>query len=532
MNLKRLTAERGMALVTAMITAAVLVTIAGASLIYSRSDAMVSDNSRYGSTALWAAQLGTEQAKNYLKTAGKWKTVVSSETVAAAGTTYSGLPGATYGATVAPYGTTPGRFQILADGTAPDGSSIELEEIVAFADDTIGLDAINIQGFGTHTEFEGGGSLNIPKYFIDARDHDRNGRPCVTGSPYCSTFTAAAIAGTETTINNDVKQELNRVREQMVDDGNDCAPNGSNCNGEYEAGRYWIKQQSYSTATAPPPGACPTDTTPGCYKTLPLNVPELHATNHAINTGPIYASNAGDTPWSEMFVGPIHGSPETRALANADDALLIARIHRLLEFALLSDVSDRFALTANVTSGTTTIGSWDDPKVAIICDTNAQLDAKMRRLSAEPPCNGATSPNDFKIQNAATVLNGTGLLIVPRTLQIDDGRLNWRGIVLILDKGRLKIKNGGNPNVAGMILGTVVSQDDSGASTKIDLIGLDTSTTVTNPFYAEPATSPAPPSYVQTIHGFGVKYSRESINNALSPGSTTLAWREIYQGEQ
>jgi hypothetical protein len=528
MNSTRPTAERGMAMVTAMITAAVLVTIASASLMYSRSDSMVSDNSKHGSTAIWAAQLGTEQAKNFLKTDGKWKTVgVTPEEVAPAGTTYSGLPGATYAATVAAYGATPGRFLIQAEGTAPDGSTTKIEEIVAFADDSIGLDAINIQGFGTHTALQEN-NIRVPKYFIDARDHDRNGRPCVTGSPYCSTFTAAALAGTEGNINTDVKPELFNLRSRMVNDGNGCNPSGSNCTGDYEAGLYWIKKHVPAFSTT----SCNEGDPPPCYKALPLNIAEIHANNHTPNEAPSYTSNGGDTPWSEMFLGPIHGSPETRALADADDALLVQRIHRLLEHAVASDVSDRVALTANITSGTTTIGSWDDPKIAIICDDNPQLDPKMRRLTAEPPCNGATSPNDFKIQNVGTVFNGTGLLIVPRTLQIDDGRFNWRGIVLILDKGRFYIKNGGNPNVAGMVLGTVISQDDTGNSTKIDLIGLKQSTTVTNPFYSEPATSPAPPSYVQTIHGFGVKYSRESINNALSAGSTTLAWREVYQGEQ
>lgn len=516
--------ERGMAFVTAMITGAVLITITAASLIYSRSDVMVSDNAKYGSRALWIAQLGAERAKNFLRTDGTWKTVTSTATVAAAGTTYAGLPGATYSTTVAPYGGTPGRFLIQAGGTAPDASTAQIEEIVAFVDDSLGFDAINVQGIGTHTALDEN-NIHIPKYFIDARDHDRNGRPCLTGSPSCTNFTAAAIAGTATTINNDVKQELFRLREHMVGDGNACNASGSNCDGDFEAGLYWIKKQvpAYSTASCNEGDPAP------CYKALPLNVPHLHANDHASNVAPVYTSGGGDTPWSEMFVGPIHGTPETRVLSNADDVILQQRIQRLLEFALNTDVSRRRAISADLTTNQT-YGSWDDPKVVIICDTNSN-NAKMARLSTEPPCNGNNAPNVTYVRNDA-VVTGTGLLIVPRELQFNDARFNWRGIVLLLEQGRFTIKNGGNPNVAGMVLGTVVAQDATGSDPKIKLIGVTTSTTATNPFYGEPATSPAPPSFVQTIHGFGVKFSRESINNALGAGMTTLAWREVYAGEQ
>ena len=513
-----------MALATTLVCAAVLTTLAAMSMVASRSDALVSDNAKSASRALWVAQIGAERAKNALRKDGNWKNVTSTLTVAASGSTYSGIPGATYSSTAAPYGGTPGRFVIQAAGTAPDGSSAQIEEIIGFVDDTLAFDAINIQGNGTHTALDEN-NIHIPKYFIDGRNHDRNGMPCVLGSPYCSASTVAAISGTAATINNDVKLELFRLREHMVSDGNACNASGSNCTGAFEAGRYWIKQQSPAYSTSP----CNEGDPAPCYKSLPLNVPELHATNHAANAAPVYTAEAGDTPWSNMFVGPIHGSPETRILTNGEDVILQQRIQRVLDVALNSDVSRRRAITADLGTNQT-FGSWDEPVIAIICDTGSN-DPKLARLSVEPPCNGTNAPNVVHVQSNS-VVTGTGILIVARELEMVNTSFNWRGIVLILEQGRFTIKNGGNPDVSGMVLGTVVSQDATGSDPKVKLIGLTTDTQSANPFVSEPPTSPSPPASVQTIHGFGVKFSHESVNNALSAGMTTLAWREVYAGEQ
>ncbi len=73
----RMREEKGFALVSAMVIAAVLMTVAAASLIYSRSDVMVSDNAKQGSTALWIAQLGTERAKNFLRQDAGFKSVTA-----------------------------------------------------------------------------------------------------------------------------------------------------------------------------------------------------------------------------------------------------------------------------------------------------------------------------------------------------------------------------------------------------------------------------------------------------------------------
>jgi hypothetical protein len=220
------------------------------------------------------------------------------------------------------------------------------------------------------------------------------------------------------------------------------------------------------------------------------------------------------------------------------DQALQDSIVAMLEFALNSDVGDRGAITSNLTTNRSW-GTWDDPKIVLTCDTgfnvgpggSARTQAIVRRLSAEPPCNGSNAPNDVKIQSNA-VVTGTGILILTRTLQLDDARFNWRGIVLVLDQGRLQIKNGGNPDIRGMVLGTVVLQDENGSDPKIKLIGLGAANSIANPFINEPPPPSTPPSVYGTIYGFGVKFSAESIENALTPGMVTVAWHEVYEGEE
>jgi hypothetical protein len=200
-----------------------------------------------------------------------------------------------------------------------------------------------------------------------------------------------------------------------------------------------------------------------------------------------------------------------------------------------SNVTDRRAITANLTTSQT-YGSWDDPKIVITCDPSFNGDLPrsrdlIRRLSAEPPCNGNSAPTNVYVDGHAAV-TGTGLLIVTREMELRDTNFNWRGIVLVLDKGRFYIRNGGSPDVRGVVLGTIAVQDDNGNSPKVDFRDLETANALANPFISEPPPPSSPPSVYGTIYGFGVKYSVEAIENALSASAVTLAWHEAYEGEE
>jgi hypothetical protein len=540
--------ESGMALVTALITAVVLVTMAAAALTYSRSDAMVSDNSKHGSGAVWIAQLGAERAKNELRdsdSARHWTKIASSTNFYTSGTTYSGMPGAAYDTTVAPYGVAgSGKFLIQANGTAPDGSSVAIEEVVSFAGAALDLAAINIQGTGTHTKLDGGNNYGIPSYFIDGRNHDRNGIVCgadvdgdsISDSATCTTVSAPkpAIRGTTTTINNDVANELGNLKQHIVNDatqGGTCS-GAASCNAPktsntiQNAGSWWIRNSSGLSAT----NCTQSDaiSNPACYWNLDLADVRLNATGHPSGSPPVEANASGDTLWNVMFRGPVIGGTLGYAVNGVEDNALRDAIQQILNYAVNSNVGDRVAISSHITTDQTW-GTWAHPKVVIACEAANHPNAKMVRLGQEPPCNGNAAPNNLNVDNNA-VVTGTGLLIVGRDLELRDTRFNWRGIILILQQGRLQIRSGGNPDTRGMILGTVVVQDDVGSDPKLKLAYLTQTNSIANAFMNDP-TPGSHSSVYDTIYGFGVKYSAEAVANALSGAMTTLSWRESYRGE-
>ena len=527
-----------MALVTALITALVLVTLATASMIYSRSDVMVSDNSKHGSAALWLAQLGNERAKNYLRTDNGWKNVPGSTSpLYAAGTTYSGIPNATYGTSVSFLGNLGGgkKFLIRTDATAPDGSSVAVEESVALAGANIDLQAINVQGTGTHTKLDDSNPTRVPSWFIDARDHDRNGNVCGAGNTVCPTaFLASALAGTPGTASNDARVEMDNMREDLANEAVDCQTDGSDCDTPFMSGLYWMKKAGFSDASCARGAPFP------CDKSLNLGDPHLFAYTHTLNLAPAYPDST-DTPWAEMFHGPIVSADNDadpdyhdalRILTSSQDTLLQNLVIELLQFALNTDNSRRRAITTDITTSHAAgaYGTWSDPTVTIICDPGHPV-LEMAKLSSEFPCNGIAAPNNTQVRNGA-VFTGTGLLIVPRSLEIDDATFHWRGIVLVLNQGRFQVKKiGGSADACGMVLGAVLLQDETGNDMKVDFIQ-GSPTECDNQFAALPTRSPPLTGSPLHLHGFGVKYSKEAVENALTSSLITIAWREVYQGEQ
>ena len=311
--------------------------------------------------------------------------------------------------------------------------------------------------------------------------------------------------------------------------GNPCNGAGS-CNAPKtadtirNAGSYWLANGSGLTNANCNQG----DPVP-CYWNLDLADARLNATGHASGVSPVVANASGDTLWNVMFQGPVIGGLFGYAVNGVEDNALRNSIEQILNYALNSNVGDRHAISADISSGTHSYGTWAHPAVVIVCQPG-HPSAKMARLGTEPPCNGAGNNNNNFTVTGNSVVTGTGLLIVGRTLELVNARFNWRGIVLILDEGRLQVKSGGNPDTRGVILGTVVVQDDTGADPKLKLAYLTQTNSIANAFMSDPA--PASHSAVyDTIYGFGVKYSAEAVANALSGAMTTISWRESYRGE-
>ncbi len=543
--------ESGMALMGAIVVAAVLMTVAVTSLIYSRSDVMVSDNAKHGSTALWIAQLGSERAKNFLKRNAGFKTIpVGAPTeLYAPGTTYAGLPGATYGASVSRYGGN--KFLIDSSATGPDGTSVRIQEVVGLPAIDLDLAAINLHGVGTHTKLDA--SFGVPAWFIDARNHDRHGQPILSGptqitQPAFLGTTESVSANSETSVN----RELCNVRNSMIQRGNSCnsAGNGT-CDGEKRgrdgdgAGRFYMRSLGLSTCS------CSTDY--NC-NTFNLDADQLNAVAHA-NSQPPQPPSHSDTRWSDdptgtpstnpvWYRGPLVGNPPTDIMTGPQATQLAQTIELLLEFALHSNIRDRRAITADITSDTTTgasgtssdpnrFGTWDNPVIAILCDPS-HPNAKLARLSQEPPCNGQSAPSITQMRTSSARIAGTGVLLIGREIDIgNQAQFSWRGIVLVLDSGRVEARNiNGNFESCGMVLGTYVLQANSSGNFPKLRFGEAAHRNCANYFATEPAPATALPSEIATIRGIGVKYSQEAIDNALTAGLTTLAWHEVYESEQ
>ena len=556
--------ERGFTLISSLMIAGVLMTLAVTSLVYSRSDVMVSDNAKHGSTALWIAQLGTERAKNFLRKDAGFKTVSAPTTLYAAGTTYDGLPGATYGASVSPYGGN--KFLIDSSASAPDGSSVRIQEVVALPAIDLDLAAINLHGVGTHTKLVEPG-LAVPAWYIDARNHDRHGQPILSGP---SQFTQPGFRGTTESVSDPsnptaVRRELCDLRNQMITEGNTCNAQGSGqCQGEKTgsngngAGKFFVKTLGLSTCNCNTNLQCndPSDATSIVGSRLNLADPRLNAVNHATSQPPTAPSHS-DTVWTDdpsgtpfsgvspdWYLGPLVANPPTEIMSAPDATALAQNIELLLEFSLHSNVRDRRAITADITSNTTIgasgtssdpnqFGTWDNPVIAVLCDPS-HSNPKMARLSQEPPCNGVSAPSTTQIKTASARVAGTGLLIIGRTIDIGAAaEFSWRGIVLVLDAGRVYATNiNGNEQACGMVLGTMVLQADSGGNYPKLRFADAQHKNCPNYFVTEPTPASSIPSEIATIHGIGVKYSQESIDNALTAGLTTLAWHEVYESEQ
>jgi hypothetical protein len=179
-------------------------------------------------------------------------------------------------------------------------------------------------------------------------------------------------------------------------------------------------------------------------------------------------------------------APGASPLVRALDATERSRLQQALD-----DIIQRTAelpeekiqrVTASLTSGSHTYGTWEEPKVTQIEEGTEALD-----LSG-----GAT-------------INGVGVLIIPRAVRLENATLNWQGIVLVLGDGDLRAED---PAACGQILGAVIVRDDSAADRKLDL------------------------DLVRRSDGgcmpFTVSYSCESVTRALLLLMRTVSWIEKF----
>jgi hypothetical protein len=140
-------------------------------------------------------------------------------------------------------------------------------------------------------------------------------------------------------------------------------------------------------------------------------------------------------------------------------------------------------ITADITSGTHTYGTPEVPKVTVVEDGTGALEISGR-----------------------AIVNGAGVLLVPRVVQLRNATLNWRGMVVIVDDGDLRI---GDVAACGQITGSVVIRDDATLDQKFDL-DLVEATALCSPF--------------------AVNYSCEATTRALALLARTVSWTEKFDG--
>jgi hypothetical protein len=111
----------------------------------------------------------------------------------------------------------------------------------------------------------------------------------------------------------------------------------------------------------------------------------------------------------------------------------------------------------------------------------------------------------FEISGGA-VLNGVGILLVPRVLQLRASTVNWQGLVVIVGDGDLRADD---PAVCGQIVGGVIIRDDTAMDRKFDLDVIERTGSCTP---------------------FAVNYSCEAVARALALLMRTDSRMEKFDG--
>ena len=520
--------DRGIALPITLVVMSALVGLAGAGLILSRSDLMISNNVVTGAKAIWTAMAGAEIGKNWLKanlTSGPFPTTLGPTTYVSGN----------YTVTIDRYnsGTNDGKFRITSTGVGPDNSHRVVEEVVRIPD------LVNIVGAVTIDGDETGSQLNtnylsdmviplskeIPSFSIDGRNHDKDGNlsnTCADISP---------IAGTTNNLNTDVTGRVDSLKDNIVKESFNCNETGTDC----PPGLFWVRgslpgaNYRYIRSGTDCPGCgCPTNPLlPQCYQNLDLSAPELWATavtDNLVNPPAVTIPVAPNDRGPFMYDTPANVTDPNlvKVLTSTEVTQLQKAINDILDFAINAQASEKVCIVGDISGGTQTIGTWTDPKIAIVSDPNSN-NLRMKALSTAAPCSGAGgSGNDLDVKDGA-VVDGAGILIVPKRLRIEDATFNWQGIVVVLDDGDLRVTDS---DACGTIIGAVILQDLQGNDPKLDLDTVEQQgnggvCAVRPPLGCNPYTNQCTP--------FSINYSCEAVDNALGNLILqTISWSEKY----
>lgn len=449
----------GVVLVTTLLLLALLMIIGMSGVMLSRTDLLISRNLLTGTQALWAARAGAEVGKNWLEMnlPGTPLPVTLGPTPLADGT---------YTVTIAALGN--GVYRVTAVGLGPEQSRRAVEETVRLPDFTP-LGVITSVGDGLRPDFDdasGGIGRRIPDFSIDGRNHAPNGSLsalCPAISPF-----AATQAGAQ----HDITAAVETLKREVVTRANSfCLADGSSAAGPCTPGLSWVRG----------PGASPRFTNgpcvaadPTCFLNLDLAAAALRAVAHPADlhlpSPPADRGPFAPGPAIQPLVRLLNAAEQTRLQTAITD--ITQRVGELPEEKVLR-------IATSLTSGTHTYGTVAEPQVTHVEDGGSALDL-----------------------SGGAVMNGAGVLLIPRVVRLMDATLNWSGVVLITDDGDLRVEDAA---ACGQILGAVIVRDDAASDRKFDLDRVQ-------------AGGSCPP--------FAVNYSCETVTRALTMLMRTVSWTE------
>ncbi|MBI3301924.1 MAG: hypothetical protein HYZ72_07590 [Deltaproteobacteria bacterium] len=453
--------ESGIVLITTLLLITLLMVIGASGLGLSRTDLLISRNLLTGVQALWLARAGAEIGKNWLEV----NLPVTPLPVTLGPTD---LANGTYTVSIAALGG--GAYRLTAVGLGPEGSRRVVEEIVRLPD-FAPAGAVTSDGDGLHPDFDdnsGGIGRRIPDFNVDGRNHAPDG----TLSALCPGVSPFAV--TQAAAQTDLTNAADTLKREVVTRANSfCLPNGSDAAGTCTPGLSWVRgagasPRFISTSCAP--------MNPTCFLNLDLAAAALRATalppdanlpTAPENRGP-FTPSGGATP----FIRLLNAAEQTRLHTALAD--ILQRAGELPEDKTLH-------LTASLTAGAHTYGTFAEPKVTQVEDGLGELDL-----------------------SGGAVVNGVGVLIVPRIVRLRNATLNWQGIVLVVGEGDLRVED---PAACGQVLGAVVVRDDATPDRKLDL------------------------DQVRRGGGcapFAVNYSCETVTRALTVLMRTVSWTEKF----
>ncbi|MFQ5916968.1 MAG: hypothetical protein ACE5I0_04065 [Candidatus Binatia bacterium] len=462
--------ERGVVMVISLLILALLVGAGVGAIVSTQTDLKTSSNVKVGAQAFYLASAGIERGKQQLVGSGSVSAINENFGAGSYSVTITGLGSGKYRLT--------STACLPAGNPCPSGNSKKIIEIIMSSPGFTPSAAISIDGDGTHSDFDdgsGGTGNKIPSFSVDGRNHSADGSSlsstCANVSPF---------AGTESGANTDITDAADNLKRRIVQRANSFCP-GTDCTDglNYVEGLGLTDQQNDCPGTQ-------------CYENLDLSARELRG---ATDATPLVDQRGPFTP-----IDPL---PLVKPLTSTEVIQLQQSIADIIELSNSSSASKKNCISADIREGTSTFGTPSDPKITYV-------------LKAPCPSNptyiaGVQQGADLDIKDGA-VVNGAGILIVPKRLRIRDATFNWQGIVLVVEDGdfRADTGGGGSGNTCGAINGALILQDDQGNDTKLDLDKVTDGG----------CTSPDKP--------FSINFSCDAVNVSLRSLLKQISWVEKF----